>query len=114
MPLTLSELKSHLWNCAEIRRGSAVDQTDWKAYILPSLFFKRICGVWDEEPAEASSGDADPVDLPEVHRFVVPERCYWHDVREEGSTATRVALPMLREFVEARQFVTVQSVLKTS
>lgn len=49
MPLTLQDLKSHLWNCAEILRGSAVDRTDWKAYILPLLFFKRICDVWDEK-----------------------------------------------------------------
>ena len=27
-PLTLQQLKSHLWNCAEILRGSAVDRTD--------------------------------------------------------------------------------------
>jgi hypothetical protein len=24
------DLKSHLWECAEILRGSAVDRTDWK------------------------------------------------------------------------------------
>ena len=84
MPLTLAELKSHLWDCAEILRGSAVDRTDWKAYILPLLFFKRICDVWDEETAEAAElfGDVDPVDFPEVHRFVVPEGCHWRDVRE--------------------------------
>lgn len=40
--LTLPALKSQLWDCAEILRGSAVDRTDWKAYILPLLFFKRI------------------------------------------------------------------------
>ena len=34
MTLTLQDLKSHLWDCAEILRGSAVDRTDWKAYIL--------------------------------------------------------------------------------
>ena len=45
------DLKSRLWECAEILRGSAVDRTDWKAYILPLLFFKRICDVWDEEEA---------------------------------------------------------------
>jgi type I restriction enzyme M protein len=55
MPLTLSELKSRLWNCAEILRGSAVDRTNWKAYILPLLFFKRICDVWS-----ASGGGARP------------------------------------------------------
>lgn len=49
MSLTLHDLKAHLWNCAEILRGSAVDRTDWKAYILPLLFFKRLSDVWDEE-----------------------------------------------------------------
>lgn len=84
MPQTLQDIKSHLWNCAEILRGSAVDRTDWKGYILPLLFFKRICDVWDEEQAEAADlfGDVDPVDFPEVHRFHVPSGCHWRDIRE--------------------------------
>ena len=41
--ITLPELESHLWEAANILRGSPVDQTDWKSYILPFLFFKRIC-----------------------------------------------------------------------
>jgi type I restriction enzyme M protein len=49
--ITLSELESHLWEAANILRGSPVDRTDWKSYILPLLFFKRICDVWDEEHA---------------------------------------------------------------
>ena len=52
-PITLRELKSNLWNCAQILRGSAIDRTDWKGCILPLLFFKRISDVWDEETAEA-------------------------------------------------------------
>jgi len=47
--LALSQLESHLWEAANILRGSPVDRTDWKSYILPLLFFKRICDVWDEE-----------------------------------------------------------------
>ncbi len=84
MPMNLQQLKSHLWNCAEILRGSAVDRTDWKAYILPLLFFKRICDVWDEEMAEARElyGEENPVDFPELHRFGVPDGCHWHNVRE--------------------------------
>ena len=42
--LDLQQLKSHLWNCADILRGSPIDRADWKAYILPLLFFKRISG----------------------------------------------------------------------
>ena len=84
MSLGRQDLKSHLWDCAEILRGSAVDRTDWKAYILPLLFFKRICDVWDEEAAEATLvyGDVDAVDFPEVHRFRVPAGCHWKDIRE--------------------------------
>ena len=36
--LTLSQLESHLWEAANILRGSPVDRTDWKSYILPLLF----------------------------------------------------------------------------
>ncbi len=50
--LTLSQLESHLWEAANILRGSPVDRTDWKSYILSLLFFKRICDVWDEERAD--------------------------------------------------------------
>ncbi|OSQ54465.1 hypothetical protein MCRY_21135 [Marivita cryptomonadis] len=79
----LAELKSALWDAANTLRGSAVDRTDWKGYILPLLFFKRISDVWDEETAEAQEiyGDADPSLFPEIHRFVVPEGCHWNDVR---------------------------------
>ena len=99
MPLALTELKSHLWNSAEILRGSAVDRTDWKAYILPLLFFKRICDVWDEETAEAAElfGDVDPVDFPEVHRFVVPAGCHWQDIREAASNVGAALSHAMRE-----------------
>lgn len=82
--LNLQQLKAHLWNCAEILRGRAVDRTDWKAYILPLLLFKRICDVYDEKTAEAAElfGDVGPVGFPEMHRFLIPEGCHWRDVRE--------------------------------
>ena len=69
MTLTARELQSYLWEAANILRGSAVDRTDCKGYILPLLFvFKRICDVWNEETAE-TYGDVDPSQFPEVHRF---------------------------------------------
>ena len=97
------DLKSHLWECAEILRGSAVDRTDWKAYILPLLFFKRISDVWDEETAEAAVvfGDADPVDFPEVHRFNVPEGRHWRDVRETPVNVGAALSHAMREIERA-------------
>ena len=75
MQLTVQQLESALWDAANTLRGSAVDRTDWKGYILPLLFFKRISDCWDEETAEAAElyGDADPSHFEEVHRFQVPE-----------------------------------------
>ncbi|MGE3517516.1 MAG: N-6 DNA methylase [Vicinamibacterales bacterium] len=97
------DLRQHLWNCAEILRGSAVDRTDWKAYILPLLFFKRISDVWDEETAEAARlfGDVDPVDFPEVHRFSVPEGCHWRDVRETAANVGAALSRAMREIERA-------------
>lgn len=72
--LTQAELESHLWEAANILRGSPVDRTDWKSYILPLLFFKRICAVWDEEyqAALATYGE----DFPDEHRFQIPQGCH--------------------------------------
>ncbi|MXZ72053.1 MAG: SAM-dependent DNA methyltransferase [Acidobacteria bacterium] len=94
-PLTLQKLKSELWNCAQILRGSAIDRTDWKGYILPLLFFKRISDVWDEEAAEARAeyGDIDLGAFREVHRFTLPDGCHWRDIRE---TPTNVGAALAR------------------
>ena len=78
--VNISILESHLWEAANILRGSPVDRTDWKSYILPLLFFKRICDVWDEENEEMVMiyGEA----FSDEHRFQVPEGCQWKNVRE--------------------------------
>ena len=39
--VTLSQLESHLWESANILRGP-VDAADFKTYVFPLLFFKRI------------------------------------------------------------------------
>jgi type I restriction enzyme M protein len=77
--LTLSALESHLWEAANILRGSPVDRTDWKSYILPLLFFKRICDQWDEEHAAMLAEYGE--DFADEHRFQVPEGAHWNDVR---------------------------------
>ncbi len=79
LPVTLSELESHLWEAANILRGSPVDRTDWKSYILPLLFFKRICDVWDEEHAAMLAEYGE--DFADEHRFQVPAGCHWSNVR---------------------------------
>ena len=102
--LTLKDLKSELWRCAEILRGSAVDdRTDWKGYILPLLFFKRISDVWDEEAAEAREtyGDIDFADFPELHRFILPSGCRWRDVRERPANVGAALARAMRSIERA-------------
>src|SRR6266404_3000608 len=103
MPVQDQDIKSPLWDAANTLRGSAVDRTDWKGYILPLLFFKRISDVWEEETAEAARtfGDADPSLFPEVHRFTVPAGCHWRDVRETSSNVGTALLHAMQEIERA-------------
>ncbi|MDX8406217.1 MAG: class I SAM-dependent DNA methyltransferase [Mariprofundus sp.] len=84
---SLSQLESHLWQAANILRGP-VDASDFKTYIFPLLFFKRISDVYDEEYAVAldeSDGDVEYAQFPENHRFQIPEGSHWNDVRALSS-----------------------------
>jgi len=81
--LSLSQLESHLWEAANILRGP-VDAADFKTYIFPLLFFKRISDVYDDELDIAlaeSAGDMEYAHFPENHRFLIPENCHWNDIR---------------------------------
>jgi type I restriction enzyme M protein len=83
--VNLAQLESHLWESANILRGP-VDAADFKTYIFPLLFFKRICDVWDEEYKEivAETGDEQLAYFPESHRFQIPDDCHWSDVRTKS------------------------------
>jgi type I restriction enzyme M protein len=81
--LTLSALESHLWEAANILRGP-VDAADFKTYVFPLLFFKRISDVHDEEYEAAlseSEGDSEYAMFPQNYRFQIPEGCHWESVR---------------------------------
>jgi type I restriction enzyme M protein len=83
--LTLGELEQHLFAAATMLRGQ-IDQADFKSYIFPLLFFKRISDVWVEEYAQAldeSGGDLDFASYAENHRFQIPEGAHWNNVREK-------------------------------
>jgi type I restriction enzyme M protein len=77
-------LEKYLWGAATFLRGH-IDAGDYKQFIFPLLFYKRICDVYDEEYAEAlaeSQGDKDYARNPEFHRFVVPPAHHWKQVRD--------------------------------
>lgn len=81
--MNLKELESYLWGAAVYLRG-VIDAGDYKQYIFPLLFYKRICDVYDEEfrlALEESDGDLDYASFAENHHFQVPEEVHWKNVR---------------------------------
>ena len=81
--LTQSELESYLWGAANILRG-LVDAGDYKQYIFPLMFYKRLSDVWDEEYADAftDTNDAEYAQSMANERFVIPAGAHWQEVRE--------------------------------
>lgn len=82
--MSQKELEKYLMDAANILRGM-IDAADFKQYIFPLLFFKRISDVWDEEYNEAIElygVDLDDATFRENHRFQIPDSCHWEDVRK--------------------------------
>lgn len=91
--MTQQQLEKYLWGAATQLRGT-IDAGDYKQYIFPLLFFKRICDVYDEEFESAlaeSDGDMEYAAFAEHHHFIVPEGAHWNDVRE---TTTNVGMAL--------------------
>lgn len=91
--MTQQQLEKYLWGAATQLRGT-IDAGDYKQYIFPLLFFKRICDVYDEEYERAlteSEGDLEYAAFAENHHFQVPEGAHWNDVR---STTTNVGMAL--------------------
>jgi len=96
-------LESWLWEAANILRGP-VDASDFKAYVFPLLFLKRISDVYDEERQRAldeSGGDEEYANLPEQHRFSIPEKCHWDDIRSRATNVGKAIQFAIRGIEQA-------------
>lgn len=85
------ELEKYLWEAATTLRGT-IDAGDYKQFIFPLMFLKRICDVYDEEHEKAlkeSDNDKDYASFKEQHRFQIPKGSHWNDLR---SVTTNVGL----------------------
>lgn len=103
--ITLSQLEQYLSKAAWILKGP-VDASDFKVYIFPLLFFKRISDVYDEEyrlALEESDGDEDYAALPEMHRFEIPQGCHWQEIRETTTNVGAAIESALRGIEQANQ-----------
>jgi type I restriction-modification system DNA methylase subunit len=96
------ELENYLWGAAVILRG-LIDAGDYKQYIFPLVFLKRISDVYDEEHAAAvdTYGDEEFADLPENHRFAIPNGCRWSDVRAVTENIGAAVLRAMRSIESA-------------
>jgi len=94
----LAELEQWLWGAANLLRGP-IDNSDFKAYIFPLLFFKRISDVYDEEYEKAIKEAGE--DFPENHRFQIPKKAHWKDVREKTENVGQAIQYAFREIEKA-------------
>ncbi len=96
--ISQSELESYLWGAATLLRGY-IDAGDYKQFIFPLLFYKRLCDVYDEELADAldeSGGDQEYAALPEQHRFQIPEDAHWKATRTKVKNVGKAIQDALR------------------
>lgn len=80
--MTQAELESYLWGAAIVLRG-LVDPGDYKQFVFPMVFYKRLSDVWDEDFAQAlaESGDKAYALATANDRFVIPTGSHWSDLR---------------------------------
>jgi type I restriction enzyme M protein len=97
--ISQTELESYLWGAATLLRGT-IDAGEYKAFIFPLLFLKRLSDVFDEEYSvalEESGGDKAYASMPEQHRFQVPDGAHWNDVRQVTSNVGKALASAMRD-----------------
>tara|TARA_B100000965_G_scaffold404578_1_gene435796 strand:+ start:123 stop:1640 length:1518 start_codon:yes stop_codon:yes gene_type:complete len=79
--LSIREFEHQLWMAAHIITGP-IDASDYKTYIFPILFFKRINDVYNEEHEKAMAlyNDEGLANSPEQHRVQIESGYRWIDV----------------------------------
>lgn len=100
--ITQRELESYLWGAATVLRG-LIDSGDYKQYIFPLVFLKRLSDVYDEEHAAAMEiyGEEELADPPENHRFAIPAGCHWDGIRAVTTDIGSTVLKAMRAIESA-------------
>lgn len=101
--MTQHELEQYLWGAAVILRG-LVDAGDYKQFVFPLIFFKRLSDVWDEDYAAAideSKSDSKYATATANDRFVIPDGAHWNDVRKAAKDVGKALQTALRSIEAA-------------
>ena len=96
--LTQQKLESYLWGCAEYLRNK-IDAGDYKVYIFPLLFYKRLSDVFDEEYQILleETNDEKFASNPINHRFQIPKGSHWNDLRKQTK---QLGQKLIKSFLE--------------
>ncbi len=101
--ITQGQIEAYLFEAANILRGP-VDASDFKTYIFPLLFFKRLCDVYDEEIRVAIDAHGEAFD--EDHRYRIPDGCHWADIRRLSSNIGTQLQHALKEIERVNEVLT--------
>lgn len=95
--MSQQELESYLWGAANLLRG-LIDAADYKQYVFPLLFFKRLSDVWEDEYETAldETGDTSYARATADDRFAIPDGAHWSDVRSASRDVGRTLLNAFR------------------
>lgn len=97
MSITQKQLEDLLWGAAVLLRGQ-IEASDYKQYIFPLLFYKRMNDVYQEEYIEALElyEDDDLAKKPEQHRFVIPDNARWSVMQSSTKDVGKILKDALR------------------
>lgn len=77
------KLYNYIYQGCNILRGPIYPE-EYKTYIFPLLFYKRLCDEYTREynaALEEADGDVTYAAFPENHRFQIPDGSHWDDIR---------------------------------
>ena len=95
-------LESYLWGAANLLRG-LIDAGDYKQYVFPLLFFKRLSDVWEEDHRNAfdETGDRGYAQATANDRFIIPDGAHWSDIRRAARDVGRTLRKAFRAIEKA-------------
>ena len=69
--ISQQQLESYLWGAATLLRGT-IDAGDYKQFIFPLLFYKRVCDVFDEETQVAlTESGTDSLHIRNIWHIII-------------------------------------------
>ena len=95
-------LEDLLWEAAILLRGQ-IDASDYKQYIFPLLFLKRLDDVYEEEFKEALEiyKDEEIAKSPEQHLFNIPQNARWQLIQSKTHDIGIILKNTFREIEKA-------------